>query len=62
MFRNPQFGELQSINAHMFQCANDMRCHDGVFNASPEVPPLYIRGRTSEVYEVANGFLISHTM
>ena len=45
----------------MFQCANDMRCPDGVFNTTPEVPLLYIWGRTFEVYEVANGFLFCHT-
>ena len=60
MFQNLQYGELQIINAHMFQSANDMRCPDGVFNASPEVPPLYIWGRIFEVYEVANGFLFCH--
>ena len=60
MFQDLQYGELQTINAHMFQCVNDMRCLDGVFNASPEVPPLYIWGRTFEVYEVANGLLFYH--
>ena len=29
-------------------------------NASSKVPPLYIRGQTSEVHEVANGFLFCH--
>ena len=61
MFRDLQYGELQTINAHMFQCANDMQCLDGVFNASPEVPPLYIWGRIFKVYEIANGFLFCHT-
>ena len=61
MFRDLQYGELLTINAHMFQCATDMRCPDVVFNASPEVPPLYIWSRTFEVYEVANGFLFCHT-
>ena len=42
MFRDLQYGELHTINAHMFQCANDMRCPDGIFNVSPEVSPLYI--------------------
>ena len=44
MFRDLQYGELQTINAHMFQCATDMRCPDVVFNASPEVPLIYIYG------------------
>ena len=61
MFRDLQYGELQTINAHMFQRAYDMRCPDGVFNASPEVLPLYIWGWTFKVYEVVNGFFFCHT-
>ena len=61
MLQDLQYGELQTINAHMLQCANDMRCLDGVFNASLKVPPLYIWGQTFEVCEVANGFLFCQT-
>ena len=61
MFRDLQYGELWTINVHMFQSVNDMWCPDGVFNVSSEVLPLYMWGRTSEVYGVVNGFLFCHT-
>ena len=57
-FRTPS---MENWRLLMRICSKGPMCPDGVTNMSSVVPPLYIRGRTCKVHEVANGFLFCHT-
>ena len=57
-FRTPS---MENWRLLMLICSKVPMCPDGVTNVSSEIPPLYIRGRTSKVHEVTNGLLFYHT-
>ena len=55
-----KYGELFTINAHMFQRISDMCFLDGTFNASSKVLPLYIGLGILEVYKATSGYLLCY--